>query len=92
MASRERWFYDNAEMKVVNSYKHVGIFITTKISFSYACENLVSHGKKAVVDIMKTLHTFENHSMYVCFKLFDAQVQPIVLYGADIWGMDKHLT
>ena len=24
-ASRERWLYDNAEMKVINSYKYVGI-------------------------------------------------------------------
>ena len=26
LASRERWFYDNAEMKVANSYKYLGIF------------------------------------------------------------------
>ena len=46
--------YDNAEMKVVNSYKYLEKTLTTKISFSYACEDLVSRGKKVVVDIMKT--------------------------------------
>ena len=56
LASRERWFYDSAEMKLVNSYKYLGIFFTTKIlSFRYACEDLVSRRKKAVVDIMKQI-------------------------------------
>ena len=27
--------------------------------------------------------------MYVFSKLFDAQVQPIALYGAEIWGIGK---
>ena len=27
--------------------------------------------------------------MYVFFNLFDAQVQPIVLYGAEIWGIGQ---
>ena len=44
--------YDNEEMKLVNLFKVLGIFFTTKISFSYACEDMVSRGKKAVVDII----------------------------------------
>ena len=35
------------------------------------------------------LYQLENHSMYVFFKLFHAQVQPIILYGAEIWGMGE---
>ena len=72
---------------MVNSYKYVGIFFTTKISFSYACEDLVSRGKKAVVDIMNKMYKLEKtHSMYIFFKIVDAQVQSIVLYGAELWG------
>ena len=44
--------YDNEEMKVVNLYTDLGISFTTKISFSYACEDMVSRGKKVVVDII----------------------------------------
>ena len=42
---------------------------------------------KAVVSILSKLHKLGNHSFDVFFKLFDAQVQPIVLYSADIWGI-----
>ena len=27
--------------------------------------------------------------MYVFFKLLDAQLQPIAVYGADIWGIGQ---
>ena len=76
-------------MKVVNSYKYLGIFFTTKVSLSYACEDLISRGKKAVVDVMKKVYKLENHSMYVFIKSFDAQVQPIVLYGAERWEIGQ---
>ena len=31
------------------------------------------------------MNTLQNHYMYVFFTLFDAQVQPIVLYGAETY-------
>ena len=34
LASREMWFYDDMKMEVVNSYKYLGIYFTTKISFA----------------------------------------------------------
>ena len=44
LASREMWFYDDMKMEVVNSYKYLSIYFTTKISFAYACQDLVSRG------------------------------------------------
>ena len=38
---------------------------------------------------MSKLYKLGNFSFDVFFKLFDALVQPIVLYGADIWGVDN---
>ena len=36
---------------------------------------------------MSKLYKLGNFSFDVFFKLFDAQMQPIVLYGAEIWGV-----
>ena len=89
LASNERWFYDEMKMEVVNSYMYFGISFTTQLSFTFACEELACRGKKAVIDILSKLCKLGNFSFDVFFKIFDAQVQPIVLYGAEIWGVDN---
>ena len=76
LASHERWFSGDMKMEVVNSYKYLGISFTTKLSFTYACEELVCRGKKAFIAILSKLHKLGNN-VDLFFKLFDAQVQPI---------------
>ena len=39
--------------------------------------------------MLSKLYKLGIFSFDVFFKLFDAQVQPIVLYGAEIWGVDN---
>ena len=56
--------------EVVNSYKYLGICFTIKTSFAHACQDLVSRGKKTVVNILSKLHKLGNHSFDVfgcCF-------------------------
>ena len=89
LASRERWFYGNSQMTVVNTYKYLGIYFSTKLSFHFACQDLVGRAKKALLGILYTLYRLSNHSLELCFRLFDAQIQPIVQYGAEIWGLEK---
>ena len=89
LSSKERWFYGSECMSVVNTYKYLGVFFSTKLSFSYTCSDLISKGKKAVLGILKTLNTLKCNSVHVFFKMFDTQVQSIVQYGSEIWGLDK---
>ena len=81
---RERWVHDDCIMKVVNSYKYLGICFSTRLSFYHACQDLVSRAKKAVLCLMSKLY-----SLYFILKIFDAQVQPIDLYGTEIWGLES---
>ena len=89
LASRERWVYGDIEMKVVNSYKYLGIYFSTKLSFCTACIDLAGRAKKTLVNILAALRRLENSSPSVYFKLFDGQVQPILQYGAEIWAFGK---
>jgi hypothetical protein len=89
LAARERCFFGDKLLKVVNAYKYLGIIFSTRLSFSYACHDLMSRAKKAVLSILHILYRFENCSSDVFFKLFDSQVQPILQYGAEVWGMEK---
>ena len=67
----------------------MGIYFSTRLSFTVACRDLVARAKNAVIKILKILYRFENNSVNIFFKLFDTQVQPIFQYGAEIWGLDK---
>ena len=84
---RERWIYDGCMMRVVNSYKSLGICL----SFYHACQDLISRAKSALLCIMSKLYRTNCNSVNVvvfCVKIFDAQVQP-VLCGAEIWGLES---
>ena len=78
LGSRERWVYDGCMMKVVNSYKYIGICFSTRLSFYHACQDLVSIAN--YIELTAT-HFFFN---IIKKKIFDAQVRPIVLYGAKL--------
>ena len=52
---RERWVHDDCMMKVVNSYKYLGIYFSTRFSFYHACQDLVSRAKKALLCLMSKL-------------------------------------
>ena len=88
LGARERWIYDGV-MPAVNVYKYIGIYFSTKLSFVSACRDLASRAKNALVCVLQDLYLLNNDSLEVFFKLFDAQVQPIGQYGAELWSLDK---
>ena len=45
--------------------------------------------QKSTIEILATLNRIDCNSAEIFFKLFDAQVVPTLLYGAELWGMDK---
>ena len=87
--ARERWTYSGAVMPVVNEYKYFGIYFTTRLSFVSACKDLASRAKHALLRILKRLRMLNNNSVEVFLKLSGAQVQPVVQYGSELWGLDK---
>jgi len=54
---RERWVHDDCMMKVVNSYKYLGICFSTRLSFYHACQDLVSRAKKLLCLMSKSYRT-----------------------------------
>ena len=88
LGARERWTYDSVVLPVVNAYKYLGILFSTKLSFTASCCYLTSQARNAVLCIMQKLRMLNNNSFELFLKLFDSQVQPIALYGAELWGLE----
>ena len=47
----------------------------------------LSKAKRALVFIIQRLRQYENSSVKIFLKIFDAQIQPIMQYGSEIWGL-----
>ena len=43
--------------------------------------------KKGVVGILKLLWTLGDQSHKLFFNLFDCQIQPLLTYGSEVWGL-----
>ena len=65
-------------MEIVNSYKYLGFTLTTKLS---VCEEYASKAKGKILDLMKTMWSLGSLDTSLFFKLFDAQIKPVLLYA-----------
>ena len=88
LSANEKWFYGNSEIKVVNSYRYLGMIFSTKLSFNYAWNESCRKGKRGVIEILKSLRKLGSIDYYLFWKMFDVQIEPIITYGAEIWGLN----
>ena len=88
LAKHEKWFLDKERLEVVNEYRYLGNIFSTKLCTNTVLTDLACRAKASVMQVMKTLRKIGHITPDIFFKLFDAQIQPILLYGAEIWGLD----
>jgi hypothetical protein len=87
VAAREKWLYDGMKLEVVNEYKYLGVIFSTGLTFSYSLQDMSNRARKGVFGILKFLWTLGENCPKLFFKLFDCQIQPILTYGAEAWGL-----
>ena len=88
LAARETLTYNSTAVPVVNAYTNLGFRLFTKLRFTSACCDRTSKPKNASLSIMKELRLLNNNNLELFLKLFDSQVQPIVQYSAELWGLN----
>ena len=90
LALNEKWCFGNEELKVLNMYKYLGVYFTTRFTFSPALNDLADRARKGMLAIMKLLWSIGEHSPDIFFKMFDCQMQPILTYGSEVWGLSDN--
>ncbi|WP_419588314.1 hypothetical protein, partial [Thiolapillus sp.] len=90
LALREKWFFGDQILEIVNKYKYLGIYLTTRLTFSPTLDDLASRARKGMLAIVKLLWSIGEHSPEIFFKMFDSQIQPILTYGSEIWGLSDN--
>ena len=74
-------------MTVVNKYKYLGVIMSTRLCFGHSLQEMAGRAKRGVINIFRLLWSLGEQSSSVFFKLFDAQIQPMISYGAEVWGL-----
>ena len=49
LAAKERWFWDDQKLEVVNTYKYLGLIFSTGHSFTAAIEDIAIRAKKDTI-------------------------------------------
>ena len=88
VASHERWLSGDVQLETVNEYKYLGNLIKTKLASSSTQMDLANRAKAGLALIHRTLRKISHVTPDVYFRLSDAQIQPILLYGSEVWGFD----
>ena len=70
IAKKEVWYYGRQSISVVNTYKYLGLFLTTRMTFSNAVDEMANKVRKGVIDILRTLWRLENFSVTIFRKTF----------------------
>ena len=77
-------------LEIINTYKYLGIYLTTRLTFSPTLDDLASRARKGMLAIVKLLWSVDEHSPEIFFKMFDGQIQPILTRGSVIWVLSDN--
>ncbi len=75
------------KLKIVNHYKYLGIIFSTGLTFSYALKDMSDRARKGALGILRLLWRLGEQCPKLFFKLFDCQIQPMLTYGSEVWGI-----
>lgn len=87
----ERWMFGNVEVEVTNLYKYLGMTFTTRLSLNIGWQETCRKGKRGVMEILRCLKKLRSIDPSLFWKLFDAQIEPMLTYAAEVWGLEENV-
>jgi hypothetical protein len=88
LSRHERWSFNGENIDTVNGFDFVGFYFSSTLSLYKMSESMAVKAKRALVCILASLHHLMPLQRHAYFKLFDAKIAPILLYGSELWGLN----
>jgi hypothetical protein len=85
------FYYNHSTVRLVYEYKYLGIIFTYNGKLKYAAEQLADRARKAFYAIKHSLPFYEKLSVKTLLKLYSTLIEPIILYGSEIWIADFNI-
>ena len=80
--------FESETLECVKHYRYLGVYFSSSGIFNFAQDDIYKRALKASFKLTKLVSSSEP-SIKTSLHLFDHLIKPIVLYGAEIWGMFK---
>ena len=77
-----------SEIEIVKEFNYLGLLLTKTGNFKRAIKTLADKGTKAMYEILKR-GKFHNLFISCRLDLFNKVVNPILLYGCELWGLSN---
>ena len=81
-----RFKYDDNVIEVVDSYKHLGVYLDEHLNFTKCTDILTESAGRALGGVISKFKTLKDCGYKTFNKLFETAVLPVLCYGAEIWG------
>ena len=86
----EKWLYNDMEIEIVSHNKYLGVMFNRSLKWNSSHDTLATQGNKSLVNLYKLDTMCGGMPPETLFKLFDKIVDPVLCYGAEVWGYEKH--
>ncbi|XP_048252544.1 uncharacterized protein LOC125380687 [Haliotis rufescens] len=87
LASKEYWSFKGQKIETTGFYKYLGVYFSRNLSWHKHLYQAALQARKVFVSIHKSLKVLETISHQSFLKIFDIKILPILLYGAEVWGL-----
>jgi hypothetical protein len=82
--SKLSFYFGDKEIQITDSYVYLGI----KFHRLFAIKDMVTTASKAMFCLLKRARNI-NLPLDIIIKSFDVMVQPILIYGCEVWGYEN---
>jgi len=89
LSKNENWRLNGKLLDVVSEYNYLGFVFTTRMSLKRGVDALAVKGRRACMGCIKCVCRLSDVSKNCFFRIFDTQVQPVLLYASEMWGLHR---
>lgn len=83
-----KFTFQDAELEIVDTYTYLGVVFKYNGSFIETKKKLVDQSQKSLFCIYKLIRN-EYIPIDILLKMFDSMIEPILLYGSEVWGFEN---
>ena len=84
--SLSHFSFKSNDLEIIQTYKYLGVWITTNGNYNKSQQAQADQGKKAIFALQRLIVKLKYHPISIALKLFDVMILPVLSYGCELWG------